>query len=114
VDEWTWQYGTEYKVHTIHHSWMTTWQAIASQFFLLSSSISCFSFAFLCRLFHSFAHSSDISSRKEHPVTGRSNVKADPNGVELEEDVVLVDTVVGREGDAGGGQEGVKVFITFF
>jgi hypothetical protein len=102
--------------HTVRHSWMTTWRAIASSFFLLSSSISRFSFTFLCLSFHSFAHSSGISSRKERPVTGNSAVKDDSKGVEfwkLKEGAVLVDAAVGRGGDAAGGREGVKVLITF-
>jgi hypothetical protein len=96
---------------------MTTWRAIASSFCLLRSSISRLSFAFLCLSFHSFAHSSGISSRKECPAAGNSDVRAEPDGVELGRSVegaVLVDPVVGSEGDTGGGREGVKVFVTFF
>ena len=107
----------ECKAHTVRHSWMTTWRAIASSFCFLSSSISRFSFTFLCFSFHSFAHSSGISSRKERPVTGNSDAKANPNGVELEKskgEAVLVVPIVGREGDTGGGRDGVKVFVTFF
>ena len=106
VDEQKWPYGKGYKAHTEHHSWMTTWRAIASSFCLLSSSISHFSLAFLCLSFHSFAHPSGISSQKERPVAGNSAVKADSEGVELwklKEDAVLVVATVGREGDVADG-----------
>jgi hypothetical protein len=106
VNERKWLYGKGCKAHTEHHSWMTTWEAIASSFCLLSSSISRFSLAFLCLSFHSFAHPSGISSQKECPVTGTSAAKADSEGVELwklKEDAVLADATVGREGSTAGG-----------